>query len=140
MMSEVKAKDIMKSPIITASSSTTVDKIAKIMKVNGIGGVVIEKDGKLIGIVTKSDIIFRVVAEEKDPKKIKAEDIMSSPLHTVDVETSLVDIARKMAKENIRRIVVTRNNRPVGVLSDRDILKVAPEVIEVLSEYIRILR
>jgi len=138
-MDEIKAKEIMKFPIITAHASSSIEEIAKIMRDNKIGGVVIEKNGKLVGIITRKDIVYKVVAEGKDPKKVKAEEIMSSPLITVNSEDTLVEIARKMGKHDIRRVVVVEGNQPVGIISDKDVLKVAPEIIEILSEYLRIL-
>jgi len=139
-MDAVKAKEIMKSPIITASASASVEEIARIMRDREIGGVVIEKGGKLCGIITRKDIVYKVVAEGKDPKKVKAEEIMSKPLITVDANDNLTEIARKMGKHDIRRVVVVNRGQPVGVISDKDVLRVAPEIIEILSEYLRILR
>ena len=138
-MEEIRAREIMKSPIITAPASASVEEIAKIMRKNRIGGVVIEKEGEMVGMITRKDIVFKVVAEGKKANEIKAEEIMSSPLITVDSDAPLTDIAKIMAKHDIRRVVVVENGRPVGVVSDKDVLRVAPEVIEVLSEYLRIL-
>ena len=139
-MNEIRAKDIMKSPIVTVDSQEDTLAVAALMKSRNIGSVIVEKEGSLVGIITKRDLIWRVLAEKKDPETVKVHEIMSSPLVTSDLDTPLSHIARKMAKNNTRRIVITKQDNPIGVVSERDIVKVAPEQIELLSEYIRILK
>ncbi|MBR9679782.1 MAG: CBS domain-containing protein [Candidatus Altiarchaeota archaeon] len=139
-MDEIRARDIMVSPIITVNKSETVDRIAKIMKSKDIGSVVVKNKHDFIGILTKQDIVWRVVATGKNPKTISAEEVMSSPLVCVDISESMTKIARKMAKQDVRRVIVTDGGKQVGLISDKDIVRVAPEVIEILSEYVRILR
>ncbi len=138
-MDSVKAKDIMKVPLITAPESTSVMEIAQIMRDRKIGGIIVERAGKLSGIITRKDIIYKVVAEGRNPEKVRAGEIMSSPLITVDSNATLTEIARIMGKHDIRRVVVTDKGVPAGIVSDKDVLRVAPEIIEILSEYIRIL-
>ncbi|HDR53583.1 MAG TPA: CBS domain-containing protein [archaeon] len=139
-MNDVKAKDIMSSPLVTVKGDANAWELSKLMKAKDVGSLLVEQDGHLVGIITKKDLVWRVLAEEQDPLHVKAKDIMSSPLVTMETEVSLSDVARKMAKAKIRRVIVTENQQPVGVVSDRDIVRVAPEQIELLSEYVRILK
>jgi CBS domain-containing protein len=64
-----------------------------------------------IGIVTDKDILYRVVAESKDPSKITLKEIMSSPLHTVGKDVLVKDAVSIMRNKGIRRLVVTNKNK-----------------------------
>ncbi len=130
----------MKSPLVTIDSKETVLKVATLMKSHDIGSVIVEVDGRLAGLITEKDLVWRVFAEEKNPKEVTAGEIMSSPLISADIDATLSQMARAMAKNKIRRLIITKQNEPVGVVSERDIVRVAPEQIELLSEYLRILK
>src|SRR5262245_17048064 len=64
-----------------------------------------------IGIVTDRDILYKVVAENKDPSKITLKEIMSSPLHTVGKDELVKDAVLIMRNKGIRRLVVTNKNK-----------------------------
>lgn len=139
-MNEIKAKDIMKSPIVSIEFTKNALQISALMKEKNVGSILVEKDGKLVGTITKRDLIWRVLAEQKNPENVKATEIMSSPVITSDLEVTLSQLARIMAKNEIRRVLITEGGNPVGIVSERDIVKVAPAQIELLSEYVRILK
>ena len=139
-MNEIRARDIMNTPLFSVGHDDSALEVAKAMKSREIGGISVEKDGKFVGIITKKDLVWRVLADNKDPKQVKAHEIMSSPLITADIDDTLSAMARKMAKNKITRLVIVKKGNPVGVVSERDIVKVAPEQIELLSEYVRILK
>lgn len=139
-MNEVRAKDIMKSPIVSVEFTNNTLQVSSLMKEKNVGSVFVEKNGNFVGMITKRDLIWRVLAEQKNPEKISATEVMTSPVVTADLETTLSQIARIMAKNKIRRVLITNGGNPVGVVSEHDIVKVAPTQIELLSEYVRILQ
>ena len=66
----------------------------------------------------------RVISDDKDPKNTKALEIMSKPLITVEADTHLYDVAKKMAKNKIRRLPVVKNNHTlIGIVTVTDIIK-----------------
>lgn len=134
LMSEetIKVKEIMSSPPITISPDGTVIDAAKIMAENNIGCIIVTEDNKAIGIVTRRDLVEKVLAKAKDPLKTKVREIMSSPLIYVEPNTPILEAARLMSKTNIRHLPVIDAKGVVGVISDRDILLVAPEYIELM--------
>ena len=136
---DIKVREVMTRNVITISPEKSALDAAKIMKKNNIGSVVVIENSKPIGIVTERDLCFRVVAENNVPSKVKVKDIMTSPLITIDPNETLEEAARKMNKNKIRRLpVVDKNNNLVGFITYRDILTIAPEVIEILKEYNKI--
>jgi len=119
---------------ISVGPETTVVEIAKLMSQYGIGSVlVIDNDGRLIGIITSRDIVNKVVAKALDPKNVKARDIMSSPVIFASPSTLVKDLAELMSKHNIHHIPIVEGTRIVGIVAEHDILMYAPEMIEALE-------
>jgi len=137
--SKMLVRDIMSSPVITIDEDSTVDKAARLMRDNRIGCVIVTtKDGKPIGMITERDLAIRVIAENIQPSKVTAKDIMSSPLRTIDADKTINEAAREMNRLNIRRLAVMYRGRLVGIISSKDILSVTPELIEIIQEKAKI--
>jgi len=75
------------------------------------------------GIVTRKDIVNKVVADGKNPKDVKVHEIMTKPLITVSPGLSVEYCARLFAKTGIRRAPVFDGKKIVGILSNSDIFK-----------------
>lgn len=136
---EITVGDIMTKKLVTASPSTKTNEIAVLMREHDIGSVIIvDKKNNPIGIVTERDLVTQVLANNLHPSEVEVKDIMSSPVISVDVKTPLINAVRLMAKRNIRRLIVLNEGRLAGIITSRDILSVAPEVIEILLETVRI--
>ena len=117
-----RVKSVMRSPIVTSLLSETVSSIAEKLISNDIGAIVIiREDSKPVGIITERDIV-KIVRTNKDPNKTNAKDIMSSPLVTVEVDLPLLSALELMRRKGIRRMGVTKNNKLVGVVTERRLL------------------
>lgn len=130
-------KDIMAVNVVTMPPDASVLEVAKLMKQMDIGSIIVTDTDKPIGIITESDIVRRVTAEEKDPNNITAREIMSSPIIHVTPDLPLTDAMRVMAKGGIRRLVVLRNHSLAGIITSRDILRWSPELIDILVESLK---
>lgn len=129
----ITVKEVMSSPPITIDIEESVIRAAKVMAENKIGCViVIDRKGKPVGIVTRRDLVEKVLAKAKDPFRTKVRDIMSSPLTYVSPNTPILEAAKLMSRKDIKHLPVIDVNGLVGVVSDRDILTVAPEYIELM--------
>lgn len=135
---ELKVRDVMSSPVIEGSEDETAEQIAQKMEKYNVGSVVITRNGAPVGIVTKTDLIWKVVSRNLKPSEIKASSIMSSPIHSVNAETSIEDTLRKMTALKVSRLAVTYKNKLVGVVSVKDILQVTPEILEIVKEHWKI--
>ena len=136
----LKVKEVMNSPIITAFPRDDIASVARKMKKYEIGSVVIvNDDGDIMGIVTDGDVIRKVVAEGRSPKEVRASEVMSSPVATIDGESDLAQAAREMRSRGVKRLVVLHNGKPAGVISMSDIISVFPEVLDILSEKARMM-
>lgn len=132
-------KDVMSSPVVTTSEDVTSNTIAKLMSENKLGCVIVSnKDGKPLGMITERDLVERVLAKNLQPADVKAKDIMTTPLATIEPEATISDAARRMSRLDIRRLGVMYKGDLVGLISSKDILAVMPELIEIIQEHSRI--
>ena len=130
----------------TIDQGASVAEVAKIMKQNSIGSVLILDGDNAIGIVTQRDIINRVVARGKNPSEIKISTIMSTPIISINKNETLEKALDVMEKNKIRRIVVVdENNKLYGIsvelkicgdLLDEQIGTREPEVRSWLDRYV----
>jgi CBS domain-containing protein len=129
----------MSSPVVTTSEGASANSVAKLMEENDLGCVIVtNKDGKPIGIITERDLVIRVLAKNLQPAAVKARDIMTAPLATIEPDATISDAARRMSRLDIRRLGVVYKGELVGVVSSKDILGVMPELIEIMLEKTRI--
>jgi hypothetical protein len=80
----------------------------------------------------------RVLAKNVKPDSLKASEVMTSPLITIEPDLAISDAARRMSRLNIRRLGVVYKGQITGLLSSKDILGVMPELIEIIQERARI--
>jgi CBS domain-containing protein len=132
-------KDVMSSPVVTLGEDATSNKVAHVMDENELGCVIVtNKAGKPVGILTERDLVIRVLAKNLMPDAIKAKEIMTSPLVTIEPDATVSEAARRMSRLNIRRLGVTYKGNLVGLVSSKDIIGVMPELIEIIQERSRI--
>jgi formate/nitrite transporter len=101
---------------------TSVAEVVEIMKQKGSSSVLVGEPGSAQGIVSEADIVRKVVAFDKDPGDIKVEQIMTSPLISVDIKTPAYEIYRTMAENHIRHLLVTEGGNQVGFVSVKDVI------------------
>jgi CBS domain-containing protein len=133
------AKDVMSKPVITVRENDNAMNAAKLMEKHKIGGIVIvNKNDKPLGIVTERDLATRVVAKGLQPKDVNVSNIMSRPIATIDGKASIREVAKKMNQLEIRRLAVVSQNDLQGIITSKDILRITPVIMDVLSERSRI--
>ncbi|MEM2100422.1 MAG: CBS domain-containing protein [Thermoproteota archaeon] len=120
---EKKVRDVMSSPVVSVLPTDSVFEAASKMMSHGVGAVVIESGGRPEGIVTERDLIRRVLMEGKDPKKVACREIMSKPLVTIDPEASILKAITLMKEKEIRRIVVVKGGRTVGIVTEKELIR-----------------
>jgi CBS domain-containing protein len=112
-------KNFMTKNVVTIDAQKTVFEAAKLMRHQGVGDLVVTESKTPKGIVTERDIVRRAVAQKR-PLDIKVSEIMSTPLITIGENASLKEAARKMVKNQIRRLPVTKENELVGIIATSD--------------------
>ena len=106
---------------VCLDASTSIREAARRMREEDIGDVVVEKAGKLCGIVTDRDIVVRGVAEGKNVESTNLESICSKEITSVSADQSDEDAIRLMRQKAIRRLPVVENGKVVGIISLGDL-------------------
>jgi len=137
---ELLVRDVMSSPVIESKENETAEELAQKMIRYKVGAIIVtDKNGSPLGIVTKTDLVEKVIAKNLRPNDVKAKDIMTTPLETIDPEAKIEDALRKMSKLKISRLAVVYKNKLMGLISVKDILQVTPEILEIVKEHMEIM-
>jgi len=132
-------KDVMSSPVVTMNENEASNKAAVVMDKSDLGSIIVtNKAGNSIGIITERDLVSRVLAKNLKPDTVKAKEIMTTPLVTIEPDATITEAARRMNRLDIRRLGVIYKGNLVGIISSKDILGVMPELIETIQERSRI--
>ncbi len=124
---------IAKQKVLTATAEITVTAAARLMKKKSVGAVMVVKDnGRLAGIFTERDALFRVLAEGRDPKTTRLSDVMTAQPQTITPEKPFGHALLMMYESGFRHVPVVEDGKPVGMVSARDVL--GPELQEFESE------
>lgn len=109
--------------VVSIDIEASVSEASKIMTREELGSIVILKNGKPIGIVTERDVLRKVVDPGLNPREVSMGDVMSSPLITISSETGIAEALRIMSDRNIRRLLVTDDDKLVGMITEMDLIK-----------------
>ncbi len=135
LRTSIVVREAMSSPVISINEDRSVVDAAKVMSEQRIGSIVVnDSEGYPVGIVTERDLVFRVIAEDRVPREVKVKEVMSAPLRMVDPETTLEEAMRLMEEMNIRRLGVVYKDRLEGLITNKDILRVMPTLIDIVRE------
>ena len=120
----LRVEDVMSTPPIVIVRDEPIEKAAKLMCDNKVSSVlVVDKDGKLVGIITERDIVF-AVASGKIGKGLPVWMFMTENPVTVTSQAPLTEALEKMRSINVRHLpVVDDEGKPVGALSIRDVVE-----------------
>jgi CBS domain-containing protein len=113
-----------KSVIILDKNKTAADAVG-VMKENSVRCILVSgsKNNDIIGLVSKTDILYRVVSLHKNPAKVALKDIMSSPIISIPLDMSISDTLSVMERHNIRQAVVSSDSTNIyGIIDREDII------------------
>ena len=134
MTTDILVKDAMVTRAVTALPDQTVQEGADIMRKKDVGSLIICDDSKIVGILTREDIVNKVATKDIKASEIKLKDIMNSPVVSIGPEEDIADAARKMTRHGYERLPVIEDGKLVGIISNREVAKVCPAAIEILRE------
>jgi predicted transcriptional regulator len=112
-------KHYMKYPSLLVNLNASIQEATRLFIGNNVHGAPVEDSGKIVGIVTYTDIV-NAVAQGRPNAKVK--DIMTKELITIDGDMQLYDVVKLFRKYNIERLIVTINGVPQGTLSKTEVL------------------
>ncbi len=144
----MKAKDIMTSNVITVMKEDKIEKAIKLLLENNITGLpVLDEQNQVVGIITEGDLMYRgtdikpprylaifdsyifIDNPNKFEKQLKkmtgmyVGDVMTEPVVVAQADQSVADVASLMTKHKVNRVPVVEDNKLIGIISRRDIIK-----------------
>lgn len=134
MNTDFKVIDAMTTKPIQVTSDTSIIECARLMKEHDVGSILVLEDKKLRGIITEHDIIRKAIAEDKEVRSMKASDIMSVNVYTIEPSANLFDAIQLMTELDIRHLPVVNNGEFMGFLTAKDILKIEPALFEIMVQ------
>ena len=121
MKSKICVSNFMRTNVLSTNSNTPIQEAAKTMYENNVSSLLIEDDGKITGIVTERDIsMARHVFDTASSSTVK--EIMTSPVVSIDPDSSILDAAELMDRKQIHKIPVIKDGKVVGIISATDLV------------------
>jgi len=114
-------RDIMEKNVVTIEDDKTVLDAAHLISEKDVSFLVIMKNNIPIGVLSESDFVKRLAADDKKASEVIVSEIMSSNFRWVEPETEIEDAIQKMLNNNVRRLVILDNNKLAGVITQTDL-------------------
>ena len=119
---------VAKRKVVSAPSKTTVAHAARLMEDNQVGALLVMEKGRLVGIFTERDALFRVLAAGRDPRTTSLSDVMTRDPQSIQPDKAFGHAMLMMYEGGFRHVPVVEKGHPLGVVSTRDAL--GPELQE----------
>jgi CBS domain-containing protein len=117
---------------VNAGGELTVEQAARLMKEKRVGALLVMEGGRLAGIFTERDALFRVIAEGRDPARTRLHEVMTANPRTIGPDRPFGHALHLMHEGGFRHVPVVDGERPIGVVSARDAL--GPELEAFVGE------
>ena len=114
---------MMNRGIRKIQSEDTLCDAARMMREVRVGALMVEHEGKFVGIISETDLVRKGMAEERDLRAEKVRQAMSSPIVSIEIDRPASDASDLMSEKGIRHLAVTDGGKIVGVISVRDLLR-----------------
>jgi signal-transduction protein with cAMP-binding, CBS, and nucleotidyltransferase domain len=114
---------VMSVPVARIEPNSTLADVAGKLAAEHVGAVAIMTDDEIEGIVSERDLA-RAIAAGTACDDVWAADVMTIGPVTVDVDEPIANVATLMLDEGVRHVPVMRDGRVVGIVSERDVLRV----------------
>ena len=114
-------RDIMEKNVITIEGNQTTQEAAEIIAEKDISFLVVMRDGMPEGVLSESDFVRKVAANNKKSSEVLVSEIMSYKFRSVGPTTTIEDAVQKMLNNNIRRLLILEDEKLVGVITQTDL-------------------
>jgi len=125
----IEIHSIMVDKVVTTKKDATVKEAVELMNKHEIGCLVVVEDEEPVGIITERDLLKRVLAESKETKNMKVEEVMSTPVLYVTPNVEVEDAAKLMIQNKIKKLPVVEKGKLRGLVTLTDLLRIQPQLI-----------
>ncbi len=124
-------------PVMTSPNKTLRDA-AKLMAQEHVGALLVKEDNKIIGILTEQDMVRKGVAGPGNTSLKKVREVMATDLVTTTPDEDIFEALRIMRDYNFRHLPVMHEGKFVGLVTLKDILRIEPDLYEIMVEKIEL--
>ncbi|MEU6324534.1 CBS domain-containing protein [Streptomyces sp. NPDC047009] len=114
-------RDIMTSALVTVEPQASVANVARLMRDQNIGAVLVTEKDHLRGLVSDRDLVIRALAQGADPEQTTVADACSEDVFTISPDDELDRAIEMMREHSVRRLPVVEGDHPVGIVSLGDL-------------------
>ena len=125
----IEIRSIMVDKVVTTKKDATVKEAVELMNKHEIGCLVVVENEEPVGIITERDLLKRVLAESKETKNMKVEEVMSTPVLYVTPNVEVEDAAKLMIQNKIKKLPVVEKGKLRGLVTLTDLLRIQPQLI-----------
>jgi CBS domain-containing protein len=127
--------------VVTLRPDATVATVIRMLKLEGIGALVVSEDGeKILGIISERDVVRALVDHGGEVLKVRVAELMTRSVKTCTPEANIKDVMAEMTRSRVRHLPVVRDGKLCGIISIGDVVKNRLEELEtetsVLRDYI----
>ena len=135
---EIYVEEVMTRSPVTCSANISAKEAAIMMSEHDVGSLVVMDQQEPVGMLTEKDLVNKIVAKDLLPSKVKVEKVMTGPLITSSPGTTLQAAAERMSAMKLRRLPVLEDGKLVGILTENDMIRISPSLIQITREWDRI--
>ncbi len=120
---EDAVKAVMVKRVVVCTPEITLQNAVKLMKKKNVTCLIVLKGKTPIGIITERDVMFKAVVNNLDSSRILVRQIMTSPIKVIKPDDKIYYANSILLKEGIKRLPVVKDNKLVGILTQKDLLR-----------------
>jgi len=115
-------KEVARKAVVVEADTPVSDAVVKMMK-EGSDLILISREGEIAGIVTEQDVVKKVVAKKLNPETVRVDQVMKSPVPTVESNMDLRAARRLMAEKKLRHLPVLEKGKIIGIVTEKELIE-----------------
>ncbi len=134
MAGAILVRDVMTRSVKSVGTNQPLIEAIQLMYKFDIGSIIVIQRAKPVGIITDRDVIRNIAMSQLDPVNLKAKDLMSTPLITIEENASIEEAVQIMIRRKIKRLPVVKGEKLTGIITVTDIAKTTPQLVKVFED------
>lgn len=134
MAGAILVRDVMTRSVKSVGTNQPLIEAIQLMYKFDIGSIIVIQRAKPVGIITDRDVIRNIAMSQLDPVNLKAKDLMSTPLISIEENASIEEAVQIMIRRKIKRLPVVKGEKLTGIITVTDIAKTTPQLVKVFED------